>query len=66
MYDKDKTGTIDVNEFQQLFESINQWKGVFEGYDSDRSGRIEQNELIQGEINIHLYWATSIVSSPRL
>lgn len=47
MYDKDKTGTIDVNEFQQLFESINQWKGVFEGYDSDRSGRIEQNELIQ-------------------
>jgi Ca2+-binding EF-hand superfamily protein len=52
MYDKDSTGTIDVNEFQQLFASINQWKGVFESIDTDKSGRIEQSELTQGAIMI--------------
>lgn len=49
MYDKDKTGTIDINEFQELFNCINKWKAVFESYDKDRSGRIEQGELEQGE-----------------
>ena len=49
MYDKDKTGTIDIHEFQKLFASINQWKAVFESHDKDRSGRIEQAELEQGE-----------------
>lgn len=34
------TGTIDVNEFGKLFTYINQWKGMFEGYDRDRSGQI--------------------------
>ena len=48
MYDKDHTGTIDINEFQALFNNINQWKAVFESYDKDRSGRIDQNELDQG------------------
>jgi len=47
MYDKDKTGTIEVHEFSQLFGSINQWKAVFEAHDKDRSGRIEQAELDQ-------------------
>ena len=50
MYDNDKTGTIDPQEFQLLFNSINQWKAIFEGHDKDRSGRIEQNELAQGTI----------------
>jgi len=45
LYDADKTGTINVNEFDQLFQCINKWKGVFEGFDADRSGRIEQGEL---------------------
>merc|ERR1711963_535350 len=49
IYDNDRTGTIDIREFQQLFQSINQWKGTFEGFDRDRSGKIEQNELEQGE-----------------
>ena len=48
MYDKNASGSIDVNEFQQLFSSINQWKGVFQGYDKDKSGTIEQSELSQG------------------
>ncbi len=42
------SGTIDLNEFQQLFSYINQWKGVFQNFDKDRSGKIEQAELMQG------------------
>ena len=41
---------IDVNEFQQLFDYINQWKATFEGIDKDRSGRIEENELSEGKL----------------
>ena len=48
MYDKNASGSIDVNEFQQLFSAINQWKAVFQGYDKDKSGTIEQSELTQG------------------
>jgi Ca2+-binding EF-hand superfamily protein len=36
-----------VSEFQQLFDYINQWKQTFQGFDSDRSGKIEQSELNQ-------------------
>ena len=48
MFDKNASGTIDLNEFQQLFNYINQWKGVFQSFDKDRSGKIEQQELMQG------------------
>jgi len=47
MFDKDKTGTIDVNEFEQLYTYINQWLGVFRTYDRDQSGHIEEVELAQ-------------------
>ena len=49
MYDKDASGTINLNEFQQLFTNFNQWKQVFESYDKNKSGSIEQNELNQGK-----------------
>jgi len=45
LYDRNGSGTIDINEFQQLFTSINQWRGTFQGFDTDRSGSIEQAEL---------------------
>jgi len=47
LYDAEKKGTVNVNEFNLLFQSINKWKGVFESFDADRSGRIEQGELTQ-------------------
>jgi len=47
MYDSNKSGTIDVNEFEKLFASINQWKAMFEGLDRDRSGRLEEGEVNQ-------------------
>merc|ERR1712141_411760 len=47
MFDKDSSGTINIQEFQQLFTSIGQWKNVFQGFDKDRSGSIEVYELSQ-------------------
>jgi Ca2+-binding EF-hand superfamily protein len=48
MFDRDRSGTIELAEFQQLWDYIVQWKGVFDGYDRDRSGYIEHQELSQG------------------
>lgn len=47
MFDRENKGTINIHEFQGLFNYINQWKGTFESFDRDRSGRIEKNELEQ-------------------
>lgn len=45
MFDANCSGTIDVTEFGQLFAYINQWKGVYEAQDKDRSGQIEEHEF---------------------
>ena len=45
MFDKDRSGTINIYEFRDLFNYINQWKATFESIDSDRSGFIEFAEL---------------------
>ncbi|XP_034937581.1 peflin [Chelonus insularis] len=45
MFDKEKKGTIDLNEFQALYNYINAWLGVFRGFDHDNSGAIQENEL---------------------
>lgn len=47
MFDRSKTGTINIYEFGELFNFINQWKSVFESIDRDRSGFIDQQELMQ-------------------
>ena len=48
MFDRDHTGTIELNEFAALWNYIQQWKGVFERFDTNRSGQIEAQELGQG------------------
>ena len=48
MFDRDFSGTIDLNEFQALWSYIHQWKGVFDRYDNNRSGSIESQELQRG------------------
>ena len=48
MFDLKRSGTIDIREFGALFNYINQWKAMFESIDRDRSGFIDQNELMQG------------------
>ncbi|XP_067633122.1 peflin [Eurosta solidaginis] len=47
MFDKDASGTIDIYEFEKLYDYINQWLMVFKTYDRDGSGHIDQNELAQ-------------------
>jgi len=47
MFDEDASGTIDVFEFEKLFNYINQWLQVFKTYDRDQSGHIEEPELTQ-------------------
>ncbi|XP_046864903.1 peflin-like [Xenia sp. Carnegie-2017] len=45
MFDKDQSGTINFQEFCNLWTYIQQWKGVFDRYDMDHSGAIETHEL---------------------
>ncbi|XP_026758159.2 peflin isoform X1 [Galleria mellonella] len=45
MFDKDRTGTINVEEFDKLYTYVNQWLTVFKTYDVDQSGHIEEQEL---------------------
>lgn len=47
MFDRDRSGQINVQEFSSLFAYINQWKSLFESIDRDRSGFIEESELGQ-------------------
>ena len=50
MFDRDNTGQIELNEFQALWTYIQQWKGSFERFDSNRTGSIEAHEFGQGKI----------------
>jgi len=47
LFDRDRTGQINIQEFSSLFAYINQWKALFESIDRDRSGFIEEQEFTQ-------------------
>jgi len=47
MFDVNLTGTIEIDEFGKLFEYIQQWKGMFEGFDRDRRGVLDEGEFSQ-------------------
>ncbi len=52
MFDTNHSGQIDLNEFQALWNYIHQWRGVFDGFDRDRSGHIDANELNNGQLEL--------------
>ena len=64
MFDSNLTGTIDVNEFGKLFQYINQWKAMFEGYDRDRSGQIDQGEFTQALQQMGYRLCTILFNTP--
>ena len=39
------SGTIDIHEFSALWKYVQDWKGCFDGFDTDNSGTIDQQEL---------------------
>lgn len=45
MFDSDRSGTINIHEFGQLFNFINQWTEVYRRYDRDNSGTIDESEM---------------------
>lgn len=47
MFDKNRSGTIDVYEFAALWKYVQDWKQCFDGFDRDRSGTIDEGELSQ-------------------
>uniref|UniRef100_A0A8C8ARE0 Peflin n=1 Tax=Otus sunia TaxID=257818 RepID=A0A8C8ARE0_9STRI len=47
MFDKTRSGRIDMYGFSALLRFIQQWKNLFQQYDRDQSGSISFNELQQ-------------------
>ncbi|XP_075378726.1 peflin [Mycteria americana] len=47
MFDKTRSGRIDVYGFSALLRFIHQWKNLFQQYDRDQSGSISFSELQQ-------------------
>ncbi len=45
MFDRDQSGTINFQEFGQLWKYIQDWQTTFRSYDRDNSGSIDQLEL---------------------
>lgn len=45
MFDRDRSGTIDIHEFEALWKYVQDWKNCFDGFDRDRSGTIDAGEL---------------------
>ncbi|KAF8479184.1 EF-hand [Russula ochroleuca] len=45
MFDTDRNGTINFQEFTGLWKYITDWQGVFRHFDRDRSGTIDGHEL---------------------
>lgn len=47
MFDQDQSGTINLQEFEQLYNYIDSWRKCFQGFDRDNSGKISADELHQ-------------------
>ncbi|TPP58302.1 Programmed cell death protein 6 [Fasciola gigantica] len=45
MFDRDYSGTIELNEFVQLVDYVQQWRACFQRFDRDNSGTIDAREL---------------------
>ncbi|GAB1603578.1 cell death 6-like isoform X1 [Argonauta hians] len=47
MFDRDNSGTINFQEFSQLWKYVTDWQNTFRTFDTDGSGSIDRNELKQ-------------------
>nr|XP_022303569.1 sorcin-like isoform X2 [Crassostrea virginica] len=58
MLDRSGDGFMQYNEFMELQQCLIAWFRVFQQYDSDRSGFIEANELVNVVTNLYGYRIT--------
>ena len=56
LFDKDRSGTININEFSQLFPFINQWTQVYKRHDRNNSGTIDEPEFNAGKFLFMFYF----------
>ena len=54
MFDRDRTGTINFQEFGALWKYVNDWQTTFRSYDKDNSGSIDRGELKTGLHTAHV------------
>ena len=45
MFDRDRSGTINFQEFGSLWQYVTDWQKTFRSYDADNSGSIDKHEL---------------------
>eukprot|EP00835_Amoeboradix_gromovi_P004163 NODE_308_length_11287_cov_0.209778.p7 type:complete len:178 gc:universal NODE_308_length_11287_cov_0.209778:10940-10407(-) len=62
LFDLDNSGGITWDEFKALWKYILDWQRVFQGYDRDRSGTIDSNELHQALQNFGYNLSPRLVS----
>ncbi|XP_047021987.1 peflin [Helicoverpa zea] len=62
MFDKDRSGHINVEEFEKLYTYINQWLAVFKTYDTDQSGHIDEKELSEALTKMGFRFTPEFVS----
>jgi Ca2+-binding EF-hand superfamily protein len=51
MFDTDSSGTIDIYEFEKLYNHMNQWIQSFRMFDRNNSNTIDRNELMQAIVS---------------
>lgn len=54
MFDKTRSGQIDLFGFSALWDFMQRWRALFQQYDRDHSGTISGAELHQGDKLLHL------------
>lgn len=52
MFDTSNAGSVDIHQFNKMYEYINQWLNIFKTYDRNASGLIDDQELNQGKYYI--------------
>lgn len=55
MFDVNRNGTIDFNEFCSLWQYVTDWTNTFRNYDLDGNGTIDHRELSQGNPSSRSY-----------